>query len=146
MRTEKQRARHVARYLSLAAYEVDRFLSRACCHNHAMAVWSSWQPVKVHVLPFINEGKWPPGDINIGGVLELIQAAGQMADIVDRELDGQPVVNGHLIDAIVARVGHDMNTVMHAFVREPMLAARARPQRPKKNEPAVNAPAAKGVQ
>ncbi len=140
MRTEKQRARHMGRYIGLVRYEVDRFLSRACCHNHAMAIWRDWKPVEAFLLPMIEAGSVPAGSVNMNGVLELLQAAGMLADSVELELEGQPCVNGWAIDEIVDKVGNDMNKIMHAFVRVPMLApdARGHSKKPKDNEPAVN--------
>lgn len=141
MRTEKQRARHVGRYLSLARFEVDRFLSRACCHNHALAIWRSWQPVEIHVLPFTEEGRLPEGGVIMSGVLELIGAAGSLADIVERELDDETAVNGWALDDIAEKIGGgDLDKIMHAFVRVPLLAPGARGHSTKNpnDQPAVN--------
>lgn len=146
MRTERQKIKHVRRHTALVRYEVDRFLSGACCHQHAFEVWSGWQQV-LHLESILDTGKMPDGAVNMAFIVSLMATASELADTVEQRLDGQALINGWALNDIAAKSKEGEN-VMHVFVRVPLLppGKRSSVNVRKKEEQTWSMPRPKGAQ
>lgn len=120
MSPEKARAKLIERYMRLLRAEVDRFLSRACCHACALGVWHEWREIENAVAPHLSSGMASIHEVNLAAICAFMANVCQKADVVQAKFGSEPAVNGKLIDELYTKHKGEVNEIMHEFVRMPM--------------------------